>query len=335
MEAEAGGMEDVKTWRDLLKVVVSDTRERQRIAGVLNVNPVTLARWIGEKSNPRLDHLRPLINAMPHQHRQQLAELIAREFPLSFNTGMSEESMGTDIPSLFYTHILHKYSITTLQTRVAVIGSHILNQIVQHIDPYEQGMLAYIAACMPPEIDNKIVSLRKTISFGTTPWQTFGEQEIFFLGAESQAGYALATRHPIIIQNPVEKKRLFPYHSLESEGSSAAYPILLADQTAGSLYVTSTQPNHFTQLHLDLLQKYAELLVLAFRNQDFYPLSAIELSILPPKQQQATVINTFQQRVTEQILQAMRNNTPINRLEAESITWKELEHECLSLPYTE
>ena len=325
-------MQEVKTWRDLLKVVVSDTRERQRIAGVLNVNPVTLARWIGEKSNPRLDHLRPLINAVPHQHRQQLAELIAREFPLSFNTGMPEESMGSEIPSLFYTEILHMYTANALQARGSIVSTHILNQIVQHIDPYEQGMLVYIAACVRPDADNKIVSLRKTISFGTTPWQTFGEQEVFFLGAESQAGYALSMRHPIIIQNQEEKQRLFPYHSLDLEGSSVAYPILLADLTAGSLYVTSTQPNHFTQLHLDLLQKYVELLVLAFSAQDFYPLSDIELSILPSKQQQAAVIDTFQQRVTERIVRAIRNDATINRLEAERIVWKELEGICLHLP---
>ncbi len=325
-------MEDVKTWRDLLKVVVSDTKERQRIAGVLNVNPVTLARWIGEKSNPRLDHLRPLINAMPHQHRQQLAELIAREFPLSFNTGMPEESMGSEIPSLFYAQILHKYSTNALQMRGSMVGTHILNQIVQHIDPYEQGMLVYIASCVQAARGRKIVSLRKTISFGTAPWQSFGEQEVFFLGAESQAGYALTMRHPIIIQNPEEKRRLFPYHCFELEGSSVAYPILLADQAVGSLYVTSTQPNHFTQLHLDLLQKYVELLVLAFSTQDFYALNDIELDILPPKQQQAAVINTFQQRVTGHILQAMRDDTPINRLEAERITWKEIEGACLRLP---
>jgi hypothetical protein len=324
-------MEEVKTWRDLLKVVVSDTKERQRIAGVLNINPVTLARWIGEKSNPRLDHLRPLINAMPHQHRQQLAELIAREFPLSFNTGVPEESMGTQIPSPFYAQILHKYTTNAVQMRASAVGTQILSQIVKHIDPYEQGMLVYVAACVQPAEDDKIVSLRKTASFGTSPWQTFGEQEIFFLGAESQAGYALTTRHPIIVQNPEEKRRLFPYHCFELEGSSVAYPILLADQAVGSLYVASTQPNHFTQLHLDLLQQYAELFVLACDTRDFYPLSKIELDILPLKQQQATVINTFQQRVTRHILQAMRENAPINRLEAERITWKEIEGACLRL----
>jgi hypothetical protein len=325
-------MEDVKTWRDLLKVVVSDTRERQRIAGVLNVNPVTLARWIGEKSNPRLDHLRPLINAMPHQHRQQLAELIAREFPLSFNTGLSEESMGSEVPSGFYGQVLHSYTTNVIHSQKPLLGLHILQQIVQHTDPYEQGMLAYIACCVQPGPNHQIMSLRKTISLGTSPWETFGEQDVFFLGAESQAGYALTMRHPIVVQNPEEKQLLFPYHCLELEGSSVAYPLLFADRTAGSLYITSTQPNHFTQLHLDLLQKYVELLVLAFDRQDFYSLSDIKLSILPPKQQQSALIGTFQQRVTKHILQALRAGKQLNRLEAERIVWKELEGECLQLP---
>ena len=46
------------SWRDLLKVIINDTHEKQRIASELGLNPVTLVRWTTQDIDPRPQNLR-------------------------------------------------------------------------------------------------------------------------------------------------------------------------------------------------------------------------------------------------------------------------------------
>src|SRR5689334_15322133 len=73
-------MEEIQTWRELLRKIISDPQERQRIAEELHVNPITLIRWTTGKSRPRPDNLSPLLDSIPH-YREQLQDLISKEFP--------------------------------------------------------------------------------------------------------------------------------------------------------------------------------------------------------------------------------------------------------------
>jgi len=72
-------MQGLASWRELLGKIIADSQERQRIANKLGVNPITLTRWVSNKSKPRPQNLRQLLDALPEYHSRML-ELIAIEF---------------------------------------------------------------------------------------------------------------------------------------------------------------------------------------------------------------------------------------------------------------
>ncbi len=319
-------MEEKYTWRELLGRIISDPQERQRIADAVNVNPITLTRWATNKSNPRQDNLRPLLEALPH-HRQQLAELIALEFPDFFHVDPKPEESLQSIPSAFYTHVLNAYTTSPHQLRTSSVCLLILQQILSHLDPEQQGLLAIIAQCVPPQPGQKVQSLRKTMGRGNDPWGSHMDHQTQFYGAESQAGHALISKHPIILQTREERMRLFPLHILNDEEGYATYPILLADRAAGSLCISTTQRDYFTQMRLDLIQSYTDLLALAFRTNEFFNLHDIELRMMLPRQQQIPYLRGFQSRVTQYMIKASQEGEHLTRPVAETRIWQQLETE--------
>ncbi|GCE18098.1 GAF domain-containing protein [Dictyobacter kobayashii] len=274
-------MEEDQTWRTFLGKVIADPHERQRIADSINVNPITLTRWTTGKSHPRLDNLLPLLAALPH-YRQQLTALITKEYPSAFQSRVQDGEQALEISSSFYTQILNTYTSSTPQQREITVCNMILQQLLIQLDPHQAGMIILLARCVPPRTGQPVRSLRQVNGRGTTPQGNQLEYMTQFFGAESQTGYAAITGHPVVIQSKQEKERLFPLHSCAQEESSVAYPILLSDYTAGTLYIASTQCHYFTQPHLDLIQCYVDLLVLAFEAEGFYALSTLELGIMPP-----------------------------------------------------
>ena len=44
-------MGERQSWRDLLGELTSDSIERQRIASAIGINPVTITRWVDNKSS--------------------------------------------------------------------------------------------------------------------------------------------------------------------------------------------------------------------------------------------------------------------------------------------
>ncbi|HZR42982.1 MAG TPA: GAF domain-containing protein [Ktedonobacteraceae bacterium] len=322
-------MEEIQTWRELLGRLTNDPQERQRIADAMSINSVTLTRWVTGRSNPRQDNLRPLLDALP-QHRQQLAKLIAKEFPQFFVELLGTENDVQEIPSAFYARILNAHTTSPSQLRAASVCLLILQQILAHLDPQQFGMAVIVAQCVPPSQGQKVRSLRKTFARGTGPWHSQIEIRTEFFGAESQPGHSVLTSHPIVVQNHEEKQRLFPTHCAGPESESiAAYPILLADRTAGSFCLLSSQPEYFTQARRDLVQDYVNLLVMAFERSEFYNLNNIELGIMPNLDIQNTLLKDFHYRVTQLMIQASQNNQHLIRPEAERIVWQEFEEELL------
>ncbi|GCE14396.1 GAF domain-containing protein [Tengunoibacter tsumagoiensis] len=322
-------MEEASTWRDLLGKIISDTSERQRIADLLGINPVTLIRWATGRSNPRQDNLRPLLDAIP-TNRKRMIELIVQEFPHFLNSPISSDEKLPEISSAFYAHVLNVYTTSPHQLRSSSVSRIILQQILSHLDPQHLGLAIIIAKCVPPEKGQKVRSLRQTISRSNGPWEAL-EQHTAFLGAESQVGHAITTRHPVIVQSHQEKLRLFPHHHITQEGSIAVYPILMSDHAAGSLYIASTQPNYFTPGLLELIRSYTDLLVLSCTPQEFYDLNAIELGIMPRFEEQWPYLQTLQERITHQMILAAQQGQPLVRPDAEAIALHELENELLRL----
>jgi hypothetical protein len=320
--------EAIPTWRELLGKVIADPQERQRIADALSVNPITLTRWATNKSNPRQDNLRPLFEALP-QHRQFLTELIAQEFPQFINETLTQESIASTIPPGFYAQILNVYTTSPARLRVSTTRLLILQQIIAHLDPHQEGLLAFIAQCVPPRAGNKVRSMHMTYGRSTPAWNSFIKNRILFFGAESPMGQALSTAQPIIINTP--EIQLFPIQGSPFERSSLSYPLLRDDRVAGCLTVASTHPHYFTQERLEVLQEYAHLLVLAFEPSEFYDLQNIELGIMPNPESQHIDLKDFQTSVTQHLIWASQRYQVLSRSQAELLVSQELEEKFLHL----
>lgn len=319
--------DETQTWRTLLGKVTSDPHERHRIAELLGINQVTLTRWAQGRSNPRQDNLYTLLEALP-QHRKQLVELIKKEYPHFFAESTIGDDTPLEIPSAFYDRVLKAHTTSPAILRTSSISILILQQLLGHLDPHKAGMSIILAVCMSPsDEDHKVRSLRQTVARATPPWGSHTENQTMFMGAESPAGYSIIQGHVITVQNYEELQRLFPTYTLTWEESAIAIPLLQAHRVAGSLTVASTQSHYFTQARQDLIQKYADLLVLAFEHQHFFDLQHIELEMMPPYEVQKPLLGEFQQRVTQHMILSSQSNHPLTRPEAEQVVWQEFEEE--------
>ncbi|TMC17601.1 MAG: GAF domain-containing protein [Chloroflexi bacterium] len=320
-------MEEQQTWRDLLGKIISNAQEKQRIAKTLGVNPVTLLRWATNKSNPRQDNLRQLVDTLPG-YRQQLIELVAKEYPQIFGDINKSEDIPLEIPSTFYAHVLNAHTTTPAMLRASSVCTLILQQILAHLDPRHLGMLVAIAQCVTPKSDCSVHSLRQTVYRGTYPWNTLNEQVVFY-GAESQIGQAISSGHAVVTQSKEEKRRLYPIHFVDEEESSAAFPILIAGRAAGCLYIASTRRDYFSHARLALIQCYTDLMVLAFEERDFYSLDKIELRVMPEPYKQQPHIIGLQQNIIQKMLRSAQEGKAITRPEAELLVWQETEERLL------
>lgn len=320
-------------WRELLGKIIQDPQERQRIANELGVNPITLSRWVSGESKPREHNLKQLFNALPQQ-RGLLLELIAEEFP-EFATFAQDDviaDLSQEIPSEFYTRILNTYATSSKEHQFWAISNLILQQALGQLDPNQVGMAINIVQCMPPSGEHhKIRSLRERAGRGTPPWPLSLEQRAIFLGAESLAGYAVTSCHPVFIQDS-NQGGVFPAHWVEYEKSAAAFPIMRSGATAGCLLVSSTQPEYFVPARRTILQNYATLMLLAFSPEQMYETHDLDLQPMPHYRTQEKYLFDFRKRVSKLMLEAAQKKHPMSIFEAERLVWQQLEEELLTLP---
>jgi hypothetical protein len=311
-------------WRELLGNIISDPREKQRIAQELGVRAITLTRWITKESDPRPQNLRHLLNVLPEQ-RELLLELIGEEFD-DFRAGAIDDS-SKDIPSEFYGRVFSARSATNETLHSWSISNLILQQALGQLDPDRLGMAITVVRCMPPSNGNKVRSLRESVGQGTPPWSGDLEQQAMFLGAESLAGYAVTTCRPAAIQNILQDRSPLPAHQIPFELSAAAHPILFTGRIAGCLLISSTQTNYFlSPSRLSLIQCYADLVALAFDTGEFYDPQDIDLHMMPSHEIQKDYFYNFRYRVT-QVMQQQ----PVHNRQAQEIVWQQLEEDLLQL----
>lgn len=330
--ARLKNMQEPETWRNLLKMIISDPHEKQRIAEELAIRPITLDRWIIKATDPRPQNLRHLLNTLP-QYREQLLNLIRQEpgFEEFSNAGLDDSS--TAIPSSFYTRVFSSLTSTIDNLRFWSICNLILQQALGQLDPDRLGLSMVVGQCMiPPPGDTKVRSLRESVGLGTPPWATNLEHKGLFLGAESLAGYAVTSCHYLALQNVEESHSLIPVSHVEHEKSAAIYPILYTGRVAGCLTVSSTQYNYFlSQSRLSLIQHYANLIAIAFDPKDFYDPQDIELRIMPAHQIQKKSFSNFRQLVANTMIEGSRNGQPVNSIQAEQTVWQQLEAELIAV----
>ena len=318
------------TWRILLGRLIVDPRERQRVASMLGINPMTLVRWTTGKSNPRSDNLRQLLRVFP-EHRQQFIELIQVELPNFFSEEGVIEEPPTEIPSAFYRSVLRTCtnSLPNLRPSIRII---ILQQMLTHLDPSYLGLAVSLCLCVTSETGQSVRSLREVLGRANPPWHSHLENRTQFLGVESLPGSSVSNGRPIVVANQSAKGVLFPTHTVEFEESALAYPIFSLNRIAGCLYLSSTKQNFFTEARQELVRGYIDLLTLTFEPHEFYAPAEIELGTMPPYRLQQPYLKQFQLHVA-QYMKDMQGINLVTRYDAEQAVLRRIETELLHMRY--
>lgn len=333
LQHQGQDMQEPPTWRDFLASIIQDPQERQRIANESGVNPVTLIRWVNKEATPRSQNIHRLLKALP-QHRKVLLELLSEEFD-GFAAELEEaltEDLLQEIPREFYVRVLRTRATIPKELRFSSLCDLILQQALKQLDPQRLGLAIIIVRCMLPSHEGKIRSLRESLGRGTPPWGSNLEQQAVLLGAESLAGHAVTSGRLVVNQNLTDGQGLSPGYSGVWEESAAAAPIMLEGNVAGSLLVSSTQPNYFLPERQTLIQDYADLIALTFGSEEFYETQQIELGLVPLQEVQHAYLSVFRQRLTETMIQAARQQQLLTVIQAEQLVWQQFEEELLRLP---
>jgi hypothetical protein len=318
------------SWQDLLKEIISDHRERQRIADELGVRPITLERWADKESEPRPQNLRHLVSVIP-QCREEMLGLIKEETGEDLLMAGVEDA-ATTILSSSYRRIFSTFAITNNNMRYYSTCELILQLAIEQLDPGQLGMAIQVVRCMPPSLeDHKIHSLRESVGLGTPPWSGALEQKAMFLGAESLCGYVVNRSRPASNQNVDNTSNIIPAHKVVHEKSASAHPILCAGKIAGCVLVSSTQYNYFLpQSRLNLIEQSANLLALAFEPEEFYEPEDIKLFVMPNQEIQQAYFTKFQTYLTEAMNVVNHSRQATTSIETELLVWQRLERELLA-----
>ena len=137
-------MKKPQTWRELLKKVIDDPREKERLARSLDVNALTLTRWVNRQSTPRPDNLSKLLNALRPQHSALFRELLAAEFRDTTEKLLASEAEPLTISSTFYAQILGELADTDRSQHTWSLCQTILQHALVQFDPYHQGLILAI-----------------------------------------------------------------------------------------------------------------------------------------------------------------------------------------------
>lgn len=316
-----------QSWRDLLKGILSSGREKQRLARALGVSPATLRAWAKSEADPQVQQLYLLINALP-KYRQQLLESITEEMERGDGRSAPVIEIG-EIPSVFYAHVLSGSTVLTPPVRFWSLANMILNQGLSQMG--QQGIALQVAHCMPPGSERRRVrSLRLSVSVSTAPWRGEGDQQVMLLGAESLAGWSVMARR-LMVANGLAEREAFPPLLVPREASVAAYPIERANRVAGCLLIASTQAEFFSPTRLMLLRHYANLLSLAFEQEEFYASEDLDLQIMPKLDAQLSWRAAFQRRVADTLAQEAQISSMMDVAQAEMSVWRQYEEEFLRI----
>ena len=324
-------MSDPPSWRDLLKDIISDPFARDRLASMIGVHPMTLTRWVNNESNPRPQNLRQLLSALPYEQRTRMAGLLEGE-----HLDLSESVLSDSNDQIEYPFVMQVLEMRETTSDVMLFWA-LCHKVFQHalrrLDPERIGVAIRVVLCMPPGRDGKIHSLRESMGRGTPPWSDDLEQEAIFLGAESLAGYVVASCRPEAVQDLSKQVYRLPAHRAEHELSATAVPLLYASRVAGCVLVSSTQPNFFvSSSRLSLIADFARLIALALKPEQFYPPEWVELRMMPSFEVQQERLASFRDRIIALMKETSNEREPLTRTQAEQLVWQQLEEELIHIP---
>jgi hypothetical protein len=321
--------EGIQTWREVLREIISEPQQKQYLCEMLGIHPLTLQRWCDKKSEPRPQHLKALLKALPDQ-RERLIELIEQEHAESLDHSYTE--VPQEIYSFIYADVLSIIARTAEAIRTPSICNYVLDQALKQLDPQKIGMELVIIRCMPPSQGGYIRSLRASWGMGTSPWREDFYEQLYFCGLESLAGHVVSNGYPGAIHSPHDVPDLLPVSISKHEASFAAAPLFRAGRIAGCLLATSTLAGYF-QKRLVLVNEYAKILALAFDAQDFYEPDRINLCVMPAREDQQHYLETFhfQKRVAHTVME----QPGMTKERAEDIVRRALEQELQRIKWQE
>lgn len=306
-------MTEREAWRSYLDDIIrrKTARQKANLYQEIGVTRTTVQRWRNGENLPDVAHVYRLLTVLPEEERDQLRQLLQQDSRLQMpNEALFVKDQPDRIPQQIYEEVLHLSR--NASERFWLIAGTVLFHSLKQLHCAQTGMEMVIARCMPPRQDGKIRSLRAYAGRGTAPWRTDFHAKEYFLGAESVAGYAVMNRHSIMIPDLRDSHLIFPLYHQEHECSCAAFPIMRTGAIAGALVVSCCVDNFFDEATLALLERYSDLIHLAFFDQDFYPSSSIELGLMPDLPTQKIHFNTFRSRVNEEYKQAVARQSEPN-----------------------
>ncbi len=302
----------------LRQILQGDRVALANVACELEVAENTIYRWMNNKSDPRPAHLRKLVGILP-QHRENLFYAINQTFP-----GVLDElNIGLrDVQKDIYRQVMELFT-TVIEPGVRRwrIMQAIFENALLHFDPERQGLAITYAKLMPTHSDG-IHSLYEAAMRGNSPWP-FALENSIYLGSTTLAGTAAIHDRPQVWDTLDEGERL-QYEVDDFERSACACPVTYGGRIAGVLIFSSTRPAFFADpIACQSAVEYAQLLALAFPENEFYPFSRLNLRPMPDLKWQREEINrSFVNRV---IAHARRRG--IARQEAEVVVRTHLEVE--------
>jgi len=311
--------EKLSPFSSLLRHILRhDRAEIARVAKELEVAEITVYRWVNGSSEPRALHLKRLPEVFP-EHRGNLTYAINQTFP----GVLDPPSLGIrEVRKDIYRRVFDLITTTSeSDARYWQVTQAIFEYALLHLDSDRRGLSITYANLMPSHKDG-IHSLREAVMRGNYPWP-FSLESRAYLGNTTLAGSAAMLQRLQTWDNLGNEERL-QVDIDEHERSAAACPVMYAGRIAGVLIISSTQTGFFVDsVACQAVTEYAQLLSLAFRDEDFYPCSLLNLRPMPEvKWQRAEIGHSYVNRII-----AYARKYMISRQDAEKHVLTEMERE--------
>jgi hypothetical protein len=331
-------MSELAAWRKYLDEIICqlDHQEKMALYEAVGVNRISLQRWRTGENTPDARHVQKLIAAVPTPRKERLRQLMLDDPKvrrrLASETAGGEVSLPrASIPPGVYERVLR--AARNPPDRFWHLGELILGEALRQLGTKEQGLEITVARCMPPRGERKggqkVRSLREHVGMGIGSFRADLHLKHHFMGVESIAGYVVMQRHGIMIPHLLATVVHTPTHGGQQVQSAAAYPIMYQKSIAGALIVSAEEANFFPPERLTLIEDYADLIRLAFYDEDFFSSSLIDLAVLPPFEVQETHFASFHPRVNAEEKRGELSLAELAQMESRG--WERLEGELLRL----
>src|SRR5260221_10804715 len=122
-----------QSWRELLREVIAAPGEKERLAGELGLNAMTLTRWVMGETVPRPLNLQRLRRYLPQEYRLQFEQLVRAEYAepiFSTEDGPAVES-GVEI----FRSVLEARATSADLARSWTISLRVLQHALRQLDP--------------------------------------------------------------------------------------------------------------------------------------------------------------------------------------------------------